>query len=227
MQSNENSSDTHRSGEPVGYSDPVLIQKHTQVSREKTEPTEGFAPAPTIVIIFICALASFCFFYLEHNTHGFSSSVFDNDQVDGGGAVAKGPVVETIEMRIKKGEKIFNQQCSTCHQADGKGTPGVYPPLAGSPFVEGDETRAISIVIAGIGGPIEVLGNKFNNNMPELGSSLKDKQIADVLTYVRQAWGHKEPPVAPEKVAEVRKELGKRGPWTAPELLKAHPLEAK
>lgn len=212
-------------GESAPYSDRALIEVH-QHAREKAEPTEGFAPAPTLIVIFICTLASFCFFYLEHNTHGFSPSVFDNEQKDTGGvAAAAAPVVETLEMRLKKGGKIFNQICASCHQTEGQGVPGTYPPLAGSPYVEGDPARAISIVLAGLSGPIEVLGNPYSGTMPEHGSSLKDKQIADVLTYVRQSWGHKQEPISVEQVAEVRKAIGKRGPWTAPELLAAHPLE--
>ncbi len=212
---------------PLPCSDADLLnQGGRQSGREHAEPSEGFAPVPTIVVIFICMLASFCFFYLEHNTHGFSGSVFDNEQGDAVAAGASAPVEETLEMRLKKGAKLFNQQCATCHQPDGKGTPGVYPPLASSPYVAGEPARAISIVLAGLSGPIEVLGNSYNNNMPELGSSLKDKQIADVLTYVRQSFGNQAEPVAPEKVAEVRKEIGKRSPWSAAELLKVHPLEA-
>ena len=216
-----------KQGEAASFTDDELIQLHGQEAREKGEPSEGFAPVPTVVVIFICMLASFCFFYMEHNTHGFSGMVFDNEQSAETASSAVGPVEETLEMRLKKGAKIFNQQCATCHQPDGKGTPGVYPPLAESPYVVGDPGRSISIVLAGISGPIEVLGKSYNNNMPELGSSLKDKQIADVLTYVRQSFGNQAEAVSPEKVAEVRKEIGKRSPWSAVELLKVHPLETQ
>jgi mono/diheme cytochrome c family protein len=97
----------------------------------------------------------------------------------------------------------------------------VYPPLAGSEWAQGDEERIIRIVLLGLNGPITVEGKEFNNVMAPLGAALKDDQIANALTYVRQEWGNKAAEVKPETVARIRAEIaGRTAPWTAAELLK-------
>ena len=78
-------------------------------------------------------------------------------------------------------------------------------------------------MLHGASGPITVSGQNFSNVMTPFGPILKDEQIAYVLTYVRSAWGNSAPPVAPEKVAEVRATTAARPAtqaWTAEELLK-------
>lgn len=209
------------------FSDGQINEVHTQLMREKSEPREGFNRMPAVVAAFIGALGMWCCWYFYENNFNMDSSVFDIYAAKNKSAGAGVPVVETLEMRVKKGEKLFYQQCATCHQPDGRGMPGTYPPLAGSPFVVGDDARAISIVLVGLTGEIEVLGKKYNNTMADVGRTLKDKQVADILTFVRQAWSNNAGAVSPEKVAEIRKELGARGAWSVSELLKAHPLESE
>ena len=76
-------------------------------------------------------------------------------------------------------------------------------------------------MLHGLNGPITVEGKQFNNAMASLGGVLKDDQIANVLTYVRQEWGNKAPEVEAETVARIRAEVsGRTTPWTADELLK-------
>jgi len=80
-----------------------------------------------------------------------------------------------------------------------------------SPYVKGDATSPIRILLGGKEGPIGL--------MPPLGGALNDEQIASVLTYIRREWGHTAPPVAPEDVQEVRGLTKTRTkPWTDAEL---------
>ncbi|MDA0814834.1 MAG: hypothetical protein O3C21_20845, partial [Verrucomicrobia bacterium] len=76
------------------------------------------------------------------------------------------------------GQIVFDNRCLNCHQPDGEGLPGIYPPIAKSDWVTGDTNRLIEIIIRGAQGPITVNGHLFNNIMPPSG--LADQKIADV-----------------------------------------------
>ncbi|MEQ2007336.1 MAG: c-type cytochrome, partial [Limisphaerales bacterium] len=123
------------------------------------------------------------------------------------------------------GENIYEMACLPCHQPEGKGLSGVYPPLAGSDWVRGDKARIIKVVLHGLTGPVTVAGQNFGHTpasvpMPSLGG-LTDEQIADVLTFIRGEFGQQASPVTAAEVKAVRTATGKREtPWTAAELSK-------
>ena len=120
------------------------------------------------------------------------------------------------------GKGVYLRVCFACHQPTGLGIPPAFPPLAGAAQVtEADPGKIIRIVLHGLSGPIEVKGVKYNSIMPPHGPQLKDKEIADVLTYVRSALENKAPAVTVEAVAEIRAKESKRTtPWTWAELTK-------
>lgn len=104
----------------------------------------------------------------------------------------------------KGGEHIYFTYCGICHQSNGKGdNGGRYPPLANTDWVTGDKKRLIELVINGMEGEIEVNGQVYNNVMPQ-HSFLDNKQVADVLTFIRQNFGNEASAVTEEEVAEVR-----------------------
>jgi putative membrane-bound dehydrogenase-like protein len=120
------------------------------------------------------------------------------------------------------GEAIYETACLPCHQPDGKGLAGVYPPLAGSEWVRGDISRLIRIVLHGLEGPITVAGQTYGGPgsvpMPAMGG-LADEQIANVLTYVREEFGAKAGPVSVSQVQAIRAAHAQReSPWTAQQL---------
>jgi len=121
------------------------------------------------------------------------------------------------------GKAVYNKPtCVTCHQADGNGTPGQFPPLVGSDWVkEPDPGRLIRIVLNGLNGPITVNGKQFNGTMVPWKETLTDREIAAVLTYVRQnkEWGHKFPAVKPEQVAAIRNKIAARNQAFTPDEL--------
>jgi mono/diheme cytochrome c family protein len=115
--------------------------------------------------------------------------------------------------------QAYMAACGACHQQDGKGLAGTFPPLAASSWVAGDPETPIRIVVAGLGGPIEVDGQKYNSLMPP-PAGLDDEKIATILTYVRSSFGNDAPAIDKTKVAEVRAAIAARTtPWTAEELL--------
>ncbi len=118
------------------------------------------------------------------------------------------------------GAKIFAVTCAACHLVTGLGTEGKIPPLAGSEWVTGNETRLVRIVLHGLTGDVEVQGEVFNGAMPTWGGAFSDEQIASVLSFVRRSWGNKAPPITSETVARVRAATpSRRLPWTVKELL--------
>jgi mono/diheme cytochrome c family protein len=103
------------------------------------------------------------------------------------------------------GEKVFMANCASCHQADGKGVPGTFPPLAGNPVVSGDPVKVIHIVKYGLTGPVVVAGKTYNGMMPAWSPQLPDAAIAAALTYVRASWGDGAGAVTADQVTAVSK----------------------
>jgi glucose/arabinose dehydrogenase/mono/diheme cytochrome c family protein len=104
------------------------------------------------------------------------------------------------------GEKIYDIYCATCHQKDGKGASGRFPPLAGTDWVTGDKTRLITLVLNGLEGSITVNGETFINAMPQ-HSFLTDEEAANVLTYIRQNFGNKASEIKPQEIKAIRNSL--------------------
>lgn len=104
------------------------------------------------------------------------------------------------------GEKIFSVYCATCHQKDGKGASGRFPPLTNTDWVTGDKKRLISIVLKGLDGSIQVNGETYINAMPQ-HSFLSNEEAANVLTYIRQNFGNRASKVTSAEVEEVRNSL--------------------
>lgn len=104
--------------------------------------------------------------------------------------------------RIQAGQRLFKSICAACHQPTGQGLPNVFPPLAGSDFLNADKSRAIKLVIFGRQGQVIVNGLKFNNNMPSF--PLSDENIADVLTFVYNSFGNSGLEVSADEVKALR-----------------------
>lgn len=126
-------------------------------------------------------------------------------------AILKAAILNGVSVPNKKmskeeilafGKTVFTSTCQACHQADGKGLPNVFPPLAQSDYLLKDKERAISTLIKGLQGEVIVNGKKFNNIMPP--QVLDNVQIAAVLTYVRNSFGNKSDIVTPQEVEKVR-----------------------
>ncbi len=206
-----------------GPSDGRLVEVHSQLSRDKDEPAEGFSLTPIFIVFLFCGFGFWAGLYLTQNSGNFAPSAFDLNAPKA--SLAGGPVA--FEPDAAKGATLVLANCAACHQATGLGVPGAFPPLVKSVWVTGSEDRLIKAIIAGLAGEIEVNGVKYNGNMPNIGAGLKDSQIAHIATYVRQAWGNVAEPVMDTKVTEVRKAIGNHAQYNPADLLKEHPLEAK
>lgn len=208
--------------------DSGLQKVHAQLLREKDEPTEGFSPVPIFFLFLFCALVFWGGLYLERFSGEFSAYAFDPEYREP--ELSEGPTIDYTDpdWLISHGEKKFNQNCASCHQTSGQGAPGVYPPLVGAQWALGSEERVINLVLYGLNGEISVKGNTYNGNMTAFGnhpSFRNDRDIAAVVSYVRNAWGNNASYVTAEQVEAVRSEQGDRGPWDASELASLYPIE--
>lgn len=103
------------------------------------------------------------------------------------------------------GENTYYRYCSACHQLNGKGAGGRFPPLTGTDWVTGDKERLIKVLLNGMEGSLEIEGKVYNGVMPQ-HAFLNDKEIAEVLTYIRSNFGNEASEIQPEEVQTVRKE---------------------
>lgn len=105
------------------------------------------------------------------------------------------------------GAKVY-ATCSACHQANGAGIPGAFPPLAESEWVNGPVENLIRIQLRGLMGPITVKGTTYNSVMPP-NAAMSDEEIAAVLTHIRSNFGNSSSAVTPDQVKALRSEAGK------------------
>ena len=202
--------------EQSAASDDSIQQVHAQLQKQKPEKTDGYSMLPLVLLGLMCCAVFFGSIYLAHFSLRFDPLVYSEHA----NREKPGAVKVAALSRAQLGKRVYDTTCIACHQANGLGVPGQYPPLAGSEWVTGSEERIIRIVLHGLNGPITVEGKEYNNVMAPLGS-LKDDQIANVISYVRASWGNAAPEVSPETVAKVRAEnAGRNTFWTAAELLK-------
>jgi nitrite reductase (NO-forming)/hydroxylamine reductase len=104
---------------------------------------------------------------------------------------------------LKAGEATYAVACIACHQNDGKGLPGAFPPLAGSDYLKGDPNRIIKVVLNGLQGKVTVNGKQFDSVMPPM-TQLSNLEIANVLSYVYASWGNSGRTITTAQVAAVR-----------------------
>ena len=111
------------------------------------------------------------------------------------------PVSHVSAASMANGKVVYGKICITCHQVDGLGVPNMNPPLSKTSFVLSDKVKLAGIVIKGFNESVEIDGNTYSNVMPSQ-DFLKDQEIADVLTYVRNSFGNKASAVT---LADVKK----------------------
>jgi mono/diheme cytochrome c family protein len=109
----------------------------------------------------------------------------------------------SLKSSIDKGQKLYEQYCLTCHQADGSGVPNMNPPLIKTSYVTGDKKKIIQWVLKGSTENIPIDGKNYSNNMPAQ-DYLKDEEIADILTYIRNSFGNKASAITPTDVKNIR-----------------------
>jgi mono/diheme cytochrome c family protein len=194
-------------------------------AREHEEPHERATPVPWLLGVVAVALAVWGVSYFILNPQLMSeSSPLSSASSASPGANATVAATTSTAPAAPNGAAIFASRCASCHQATGAGIPGVFPPLAGSEWVNGDAKTVARILLLGITGKISVAGGTFNGTMPPFNNSLSDAEIAAVASHVRSSFGNKASAVTADLVKTERTALGSRAtPWAGGDELKAAP----
>ncbi len=203
--------------------DDAILEAHTRTFSKSESDGDGVLSMPILGMALFTMIFVFGGIYLSKYSGDFHPFVFDPEGeppswdvgADGGQQVAV------------DGEKLYKRNCVACHQADGKGLPGAFPPLVGSRWVRGDPDRMVAIVLNGLTGRIEVAGNTYNSIMTPFSSLLDDEQIAAIATFIRSNpdWGNNADRVSAEQVSAVRASHERSNAWNVEEILELYPLE--
>ena len=182
--------------------DDDMVEVHSELNREKHPPTQGFLIAPLIFVFMFGCLIFVCSIQLAHSTNGFEIhppqeivELSDEERES-----------QRLERKYDSGKKIFSLRCASCHQSNGLGIATQYPPLAGSEWVSANPALITKIILKGLKGEITVKGEKYGTsaavNMAAV--PIDDREIANVVTYVRQAWGNDYGEMTTDEVATIR-----------------------
>lgn len=211
-----------------------ITEVHASIAREHAEPRADSMPIPTWLGVLCAGALCWAGAYVGVFHGGFSSKIYNEYESAPsaffpmpGGQQGGGEVAELSLLAL--GEKSYANLCVACHQGSGLGSSAV-PPLAGSEWVDGSEygeKRLVALILKGMQGPVSVKGVTYNGLMPAW-EGRKDREIAALVTYIRQAWGNKGTgEISEAQVKAARKEfMSQAGAWKA-EQLKAIPTDAK
>jgi mono/diheme cytochrome c family protein len=210
---------TKQNGSPDSkdLSDEEIVKSHVELSKNKHEPTKNFLIAPLVFVFVFGCLIFVCSIQLAHSTNSFQL----HPPVEVVELSAEEKEALRLERKIASGEKIFAARCASCHQVNGLGIEGQFPPLAASEWVSADPGVIANIILKGLKGEILVNGVKYGTsaavNMAAV--PISDREIANVSTYVRQAWGNTSAEVSEDLVSEIRSEFSsKQDQWLGDEL---------
>jgi len=146
-------------------------------------------------------------YYLAANSGGFRADVYNEDPAALYAGTSKAATAKPVDL-VTLGKRTYNN-CAQCHQPDGQGVAGAFPPLDGSERVAGPPHVLAALLLHGLEGPVLVRGVRYNGQMPTW-NQLSDIQIASVLTHIRSSWGNEFEPVSPELVAAMRRATSDR-----------------
>lgn len=200
--------------EPEAGSSPEPIDQLAPLFREEPLRPEGAEAPPMWLWMTIFGVVLFSTYYLGNYIGDFSPHPW----LQAPELAAVEPAGTDAEITVD-GAQIYSSRCASCHQSNGQGVSGAFPPLDGTDWVTGDKGRIIRILLHGMQGAVEVQGVTYNGVMPAWGNQLSDAEIAAVITHVRQSWSNDASAVVADEVQRVREATeGRTQPWTAEEL---------
>ena len=202
--------------------DREMVEVHSRLNHEKHPPTKGFLIAPLVFVFVFGCLIFVCSIQLAHSTNQFQLHP-PKEIVE---LTEEEREALRLERKVDSGKKVFAVRCASCHQANGLGIPGQYPPLAGSKWVTSDPGLITNIILKGLKGEIIVKGEKYGTsaavNMAAV--PISDREIANVTTYVRQAWGNEAPEILESEVSAFRDASKDQiDQWTGDQLVEMYP----
>jgi mono/diheme cytochrome c family protein len=177
----------------------------SQQQRENPEPHERGRPIPWFLLMLVGLMTAFGVVYITQSEIETPSVLGDQRSLAELRGTSGTPGAGAVD-----GAAVFAARCAACHQSNGAGLPGVFPPLAASEWVNGKESTLVALVLHGVTGSLTVKGQAYNGVMPTFKEQLNDTELAAVLTHLRSQWGNSAGQISPELVAEVRKTTADR-----------------
>lgn len=198
----------------------LLVKRNkTKFEYDTKKPTEGLFPIPALIFLLSGIIMFFGGGYVSNNFKEYGVNAFNIDFI-GKHNGDSNPTIQTLG----NGKNIYLMQCQQCHQSEGLGLPGVYPPLSESPWLNDDGERIVKLLLFGMNGPLQLMGKNYNGNMPSFGA-LRDIEINSVVNYIRDEWGNNDLSVDENLVKNIRDKYSNRSfPWTPEELLLENPI---
>lgn len=189
---------------------PILLNAYGGAKETLWEPSraETPAPVPTWAWVLLLVIAAWASFYIAQQWNApekyASSPTYSlfTGQGNDGQTTAKTP----LGSKANIGATLYRTSCSSCHQANGEGVKGAFPPLAGDPVVtDEDPTRHIEIILFGMQGEA-IEGVEYSAAMPPFSEQLSDEEVAAIINHERTSWGNDAPTVTAEDVEKIRTE---------------------
>jgi len=207
---------------------PSAVDLHDSVRREMPLPREGEGGAGIALMVIFSLILILGGGHLFSTSNGFRDSIYiSSHYVPEPRPVLDGMVGDAVELAwidrwMRDGQRVYGN-CVACHQSSGLGTPGQFPPLVGSEWVDGGTKRLGALMLHGVSGPMSVAGQTYNGLMPAW-NGLSDAQLAQVITYIRREFGSlpegEDGVVTTEMIQAAREEFdGRSAPYTEAELL--------
>lgn len=192
-----------------------MSYREDKLKNEKNEPVEGnskdFLDIPVILLsLFIGFGATYLALETPHTSmeEGDSRTVRGvNKDVEVQKVQAPSSAFDTL---FARGEKVYQASCQACHQANGKGITGAFPPLEKSEWVIGNKEQLAAIILYGLQGEVTVNNEKYNSSMPGQMANLTDDDIAAVATYIRNSFDNEGDLVTSEVVRKVKERFSDR-----------------
>ncbi len=182
--------------------------------REHEDPEETIRPMPLAALLVAAGMVVWAVVYIL-STEPLTLSQFGDQRTR---AELSGPVAAAGG--AVDGKALYAAQCAACHQASGAGLPGVFPPLDGSEWVQGEPRVLANILLHGITGEITVKGNKYQGAMPAF-AQLSDAELAGIASFIRGNWSNKAEPLQAELFAKERADGKRTTPFEGEAALKA------
>jgi len=182
--------------------------------RENEDPEEAVRPMPVAALLVAAGMVVWAVVYIL-STEPLTLSQFGDQRTR---AELSGPVAAAGG--AVDGKALYAAQCAACHQASGTGLPGVFPPLDGSEWVQGEPRVLANILLHGITGEITVKGNKYQGAMPAF-PQLSDAELAGIASFIRSNWSNKAEPLQAELFAKERADGSRTTPFEGEAALKA------
>jgi mono/diheme cytochrome c family protein len=188
---------------------PILLNAYGGAKEPLWEPSRAETPAPVptwawILLLVIIAWSAFYFAHEWNPPESFASTPTYSQYKQKPEEADVAAVSGSTSSNATNAAKLYRTSCASCHQTNGEGVAGAFPPLADDPVVTAeDPTEHIKIVLFGMHGE-DIGGTSYSSPMPAWSKQLSDKEVAAIVNHERTSWGNDAPTVTTEQVAKVR-----------------------